>query len=220
MKKVWLCWSSGKDSAFALLELRKLADVEVTGLLTTLNETHHRVAMHAVREELVQQQADALNLPLFRVAIPYGCPNELYEIRMAEALSIALSRDVTHMAFGDLFLEDIRQYRECMLEPTSIQPLFPLWGRPTTALAEAMIDSGQKAVITCIDPKKLHATFAGREFDRSFLSDLPGNIDPCGENGEFHSFVYDSPLFKSPIPIQAGEIVERDGFVFADVLPR
>ena len=217
-KKAWMCWSTGKDSAFALFELRK-QPVAITGLLTTVNETHHRVAMHAVREDLLQQQAEALDLPLCRVAIPYGCPNQLYESRMAQAVAIAINEGVTCMAFGDLFLEDVRQYRERMLEPTPIRPLFPLWGRSTAALAEEMINSGQKAVITCVDPKKLPSTFAGRKFDRSFLSDLPANIDPCGENGEFHSFVYDSPLFKNPISIQPGGIVERDGFVFADVLP-
>jgi uncharacterized protein (TIGR00290 family) len=219
MKKIWMCWSTGKDSAFALYELRAQPDVKITGLLTTINETHQRVAMHAVREDLLQQQAEALNLPLFRVPIPYGCPNELYESRMSQAVAVAINQGVTHMAFGDLFLEDVRQYRERMLESTSLQPLFPIWGRPTRALAEEMIASGHKAVITCVDPKKLPKTFAGREFDSSFLSDLPENIDPCGENGEFHSFVYNSPLFKGPIAIQLGEIVERDGFIFADLLP-
>jgi uncharacterized protein (TIGR00290 family) len=219
LKKVWMCWSTGKDSAFALFELRKQPDIAITGLLTTVNETHHRVAMHAVRENLLQQQAEALTLPLYRVPVPYGCCNELYESRMAQAVSIAIHEGVTHMAFGDLFLADVRQYRERMLLPTAIQPLFPLWGRPTRSLAEEMIATGQKAVITCVDPKKIPATFAGRKFDSSFLCDLPPEIDPCGENGEFHSFVYDSPLFKSPVPIQQGEIVERDGFIFADVLP-
>jgi uncharacterized protein (TIGR00290 family) len=212
-----MSWSSGKDSAFALFELKKHSKFTVVGLLTTVNETHERVAMHAVREELLIRQAEELGLPIFQVKIPYGCSNELYGERMSEAIVSAVNESVTHMAFGDLFLEDVKEFRVKMLKSTSISPVFPLWNRPTHSLAEEMIRAGQKAIITCVDPRKLPSTFVGREFDRTFLADLPQNVDPCGENGEFHSFVYDSPLFRRPIPVRVGEIVERDGFVFADV---
>jgi len=213
-----MSWSSGKDSAYTLYELRKNSEIEVVGLLTTINETHQRVAMHAVREELLVEQARELELPLELVKIPYGCQNELYEARMHEAIDRAINKGVNCIAFGDLFLEDIRHYREKMLSGKSISPLFPIWKRPTNSLAREMIASGLKAIITCVDPKKLSPTFAGREFSASFLDDLPEGIDPCGENGEFHSFVYDSPLFKNPLSVQLGEVIERDGFVFADVL--
>jgi uncharacterized protein (TIGR00290 family) len=213
-----MSWSSGKDSAFALFELKKDSKFTVVGLLTTVNETHERVAMHAVREELLIRQAELLGLPIFQVKIPHGCSNKLYEERMKKAVANAISESVTHLAFGDLFLEDVKKFRVKMLESTAISPVFPLWNRPTRSLAEEMIKAGQKAIITCVDPRKVPATFVGREFNRSFLEDLPENVDPCGENGEFHSFVYDSPLFKMPIPVQVGEIVERDGFVFADVV--
>lgn len=212
-----MSWSSGKDSAFALYELKKDPDVEVVGLLTTVNETHQRVAMHAVREELLDRQATELALPLHRVKIPIGCSNDLYVARMTEAMDVAIKDNVSHIAFGDLFLEDIRAYREAMLKPTSINPLFPLWQQPTRSLAHRMVSIGQRAIVTCVDPRKLPKTFVGREFDLSFLSDLPGGVDPCGENGEFHSFVYTSPLFKNSIPVRVGEVVERDGFVFADL---
>jgi uncharacterized protein (TIGR00290 family) len=217
MKKTWMSWSSGKDSAFALYELRKQTEIEVVGLLTTVNETHERVAMHAVRESLLIRQAEELGLPLYQVKIPHGCSDELYTSRMTEAVGIALKEGVSHMAFGDLFLRDVKEYRETMLKPTGIQPLFPLWNRPTNSLAQEMIALGQKAIITCIDPRKLSADFAGREFDSSFISDLPKDVDPCGENGEFHSFVYDSPMFKAAIPVRVGDIVKREGFVFADL---
>ncbi|MDR3606719.1 MAG: adenine nucleotide alpha hydrolase [Oligoflexia bacterium] len=217
MKKAWMSWSSGKDSAFALYELSRQPDIRTVGLLTTVNETHERVAMHAVRDELLARQADELGLPLHRVKIPHGCSDELYASRMREAVAAAVKAGVTHMAFGDLFLEDIKTYRETMLASTPIQPLFPLWKRPTQDLAIEMIAAGQKAIITCVDPKKLPAHFAGREFDRSFLADLPPGVDPCGENGEFHSFVYDSPGFKRAIPVRVGEVVGREGFVFADL---
>ena len=187
------------------------------GLLTTVNETHERVAMHAVRESLLVRQAEELALPLHAVKIPHGCTDELYKVRMTEAVELAIQNSVTHMAFGDLFLQDVRDYRETMLKSTSIRPLFPLWNRPTSSLAQEMIALGQKAIITCIDPRKLPAHFVGREFNQVFIKDLPRDVDPCGENGEFHSFVYDSPLFKRPIPLRLGETVERDGFVFADL---
>jgi uncharacterized protein (TIGR00290 family) len=173
--------------------------------------------MHAVRDELLELQAKELGLPLLRVKIPHGCSNELYESRMMKAVDSAIASKISHLAFGDLFLEDVRRYREKMLQPTPIRPLFPIWGRNTIDLAREMIAIGQKAIITCIDPKKLPASFAGRVFDTTFLSDLPKGIDPCGENGEFHSFVYDSPLYKKPIHVRVGEIVEREGFVFADL---
>jgi len=218
MKKTWMSWSSGKDSAFALFQLRRLPNIEVTGLLTTVNETHERVAMHAVREGLLKQQADELGLPPILVRIPHGCSDELYATRMAEAIDKAVKTDISCMAFGDLFLEDIKESRKTMLRGTSIQPLFPLWKRSTASLAREMIASGQRAKVTCIDPKKLPASFVGREFDASFLADLPSGVDPCGENGEFHTFVYGSPLFKKDITVKVGEVVEKDGFVFADVL--
>ena len=216
--KTWMSWSSGKDSAFALYELKKQENIEVVGLLTTVNETYGRVAMHAVRESLLIRQAKELGLPLHIVSIPPGCSNELYAARMSKLIGRAIDAGVEAMAFGDLFLEDIKKYREDMLAPTAMRPLFPLWQRPTGQLAHEMIEAGQKAIITCVDPRKLAASFAGRKFDLSFLADLPTEVDPCGENGEFHSFVYESPLFKSPIAIQVGEIVERDGFIFADLL--
>ncbi|MDB5037044.1 MAG: putative ATPase of PP-loop superfamily [Bacteriovoracaceae bacterium] len=217
-KQVWMSWSSGKDSAFALYELQKQLNVNVAGLLTTINETHERVAMHAVRETLLIRQAEELGLPLCRIKIPYGCSNELYETKMLECMNDAIAKGVAHIAFGDLFLEDVKQYRETLLKKTSVSPLFPIWHRPTHLLAREMIAIGQKAIITCIDPKKLPISFVGREFDLAFLSELPNDVDPCGENGEFHSFIYDSPLFKKTIPVRVGQIIERDGFVFADVM--
>jgi uncharacterized protein (TIGR00290 family) len=216
-KQVWMSWSSGKDSAFALYELKKKSEINIVGLVTTLNQTHERVAMHAVRESLLIRQAEELGMPLHRILIPYGCSNEEYENKIWEFIGENPRSDMTHMAFGDLFLEDIKQYREALLRKTFVQPLFPLWRRPTDLLARELISIGQKAVITCVDPKKIPVSFVGREFDEDFLSDLPIDVDPCGENGEFHSFVYDSPLFKSAISIRIDQIVERDGFVFADV---
>jgi len=218
--RAWMSWSSGKDSAFALHEVRQQAAVEIIGLLTTVTETFERVAMHAVLETLVERQAEELGLPLYRVKIPSPCPNQIYESRITEAIEQAKREQVTHMVFGDLFLEDIRRYRETMLAPTGVRPLFPLWQRPTRALAQAMLASGLKAVITCVDPRQLSPAFAGRRFDESFLSDLPESVDPCGERGEFHTFVYDGPMFRHPVPIDVGDIVERDGFVFADVVPQ
>jgi uncharacterized protein (TIGR00290 family) len=216
--RLWMAWSSGKDSAFALYLLRQQTDVEVSGLLTTVNETHGRVAMHAVRRELLEAQAHAVGLPLIEVPIPYPCPNDVYEAAMAKALGEARADAVTGVAFGDLFLPDIRSYREQQMAPTGLSCHFPLWGRPTRELAREMIASGFRARLTCIDPKVLAASFAGREFDAALLADLPSTVDPCGENGEFHTFVWDGPLFSTPIEIQSGEIVTRDGFVFADLL--
>jgi uncharacterized protein (TIGR00290 family) len=213
-----MAWSSGKDSAFALHLLRQQTDVEVCGLLTTVNETHGRVAMHAVRRELLAAQAAAIGLPLTLVPIPYPCPNEVYEAAMAKALGWARAHAITGVAFGDLFLPDIRAYRERQMAPTGLSCRFPLWGRPTHALAREMIASGFRARLSCVDPKTLDASFAGREFDEALLDDLPAGVDPCGENGEFHTFVWDGPLFSKPIEVRSGEVVTRDGFVFADLL--
>ena len=218
--KAWLSWSSGKDSAWALHVMRQRGDVEITALLTTINRAHNRVAMHAVRESLLDAQAAATGLPLIKVAIPSPCPNEIYERAMSEAMAQASAEGITHMIFGDLFLEDIRKYREENLAKCGIAPVFPLWGRDTRILAQEMLAGGLRAVLTCIDPKKLDASFVGRAFDEKLLADLPASVDPCGENGEFHTFASAGPMFASHIPVDLGETVERDGFVFADVLPR
>ncbi len=216
-ERVLLAWSSGKDSAFTLHALRTQG-VEVTELLTTINEAFDRVAMHAVRLSLLRAQADAVGLPLALVRIPWPCPNEVYEAAMAGAVAAARERGITAVAFGDLFLEDVRRYREERLAGTGLRPLFPLWARPTRELAEEMIALGQKAVLTCVDPRALPRAFAGRAFDASLLRDLPAAVDPCGENGEFHSFAWDGPAFRHPVPVRVGDVVERDGFVFADLL--
>jgi uncharacterized protein (TIGR00290 family) len=217
--KAWMSWSTGKDSAFALWELQKRNDLEVTTLLTTVTESYDRVSMHAVRRELLQIQAHNVGLPLLEVMIPAACNNEIYENRMRTAMEKALQTGVSLVGFGDLYLEEIRSYRETKLHGSGIQCIFPLWGKPTDKLANSIIDAGFKAILTCIDPKRLLPSFAGREFDRELLNDLPAGVDPCGENGEFHTFVYDGPIFRQPICIQVGEQVERNGFVFADVLP-
>ncbi len=218
-KKTWLSWSSGKDSAWSLYRLRQQPDIEVTGLVTTVNERHQRVAMHAVRLCLLQAQAEAAGLPLHVVPIPSPCSNEAYEAAMRRLIEEAKQEGVTQMAFGDLFLEDIRAYRERQLSGTGITPLFPLWQIPTDRLAQEMIAGGLSAVITCIDPRHLAPTFAGRTFNASFLDDLPKEVDPCGERGEFHSFAVAGPMFRHPISVTVGEVVTRDGFVFADLLP-
>jgi uncharacterized protein (TIGR00290 family) len=217
-ERVLLAWSSGKDSAFALHVLRAQG-AEVVGLLTTVNEAFERVAMHAVRLGLLRDQAEAVELPLTLVRIPSPCPNEAYEAAMSAAMAEARERGITAVAFGDLFLEDVRRYREERLAGTGLRPLFPLWGRPTRALAEEMIALGQKAVLTCVDPRTLPPDFAGRAFDAALLAELPDGVDPCGENGEFHSFAWDGPAFRRPVPVRPGEVVERDGFVFADLTP-
>ncbi|HEY3443348.1 MAG TPA: ATP-binding protein [Paludibaculum sp.] len=219
MKKVVLSWSSGKDSAWALHALRSEPGVEVIGLLTTLNGAFDRVAMHAVRRELLRRQAESIGLPLLTVDLPWPCPNEAYEPLMSKACADMKAMGAEAVAFGDLYLEDVRAYRVKQLAPTGLEPVFPLWGRPTDALAREMIAGGQRARVTCVDPKKLTREFAGREFDLALLSDLPPGADPCGENGEFHSFVYESPVLRWPVRITSGEVVERDGFIFADVLP-
>jgi uncharacterized protein (TIGR00290 family) len=217
--RILLAWSSGKDSAYSLHVLRGLEDVEVVALLTTVNETHDRVAMHAVRRTLLEAQAAAAGLPLLIVRIPHACTNVVYEAAMARALEEAKALRVSGVAFGDLFLDDIRRYRERQMAGTGLRLLFPLWGRPTAALAREMVDAGLRARITCVDPRVLPASFAGREFDLRLLADLPPGVDPCGENGEFHTFAWDGPMFRRPVPVRGGEVVTREGFVFADLLP-
>ncbi len=219
MKRVLLSWSSGKDSAWALHLLRQQPDVEVVALLTTFNTAADRVAMHAVRRTLVKMQAERAGLPLWEIELPWPCSNDDYECRMRAVMERALAEGVDAVAFGDLFLEDIRAYRVKQLAGTALEPLFPVWGIPTGELAQQMIAGGVRAKLTCVDPAKLDASFAGRAFDAALLRDLPDGIDPCGENGEFHSFVYAAPVFSSAIAVEAGEVVTRDNFVFADVLP-
>lgn len=219
IKKTMLSWSTGKDSAWATWQLQQTPDVELVGALCTINQTYQRTAMHAVRVELLKAQASALALPLTIIELPDPCSNERYQQIMSKATADMNAAGVEQLSFGDLFLEDIRQYRIDNLSGSGIEPIFPLWQRPTSTLAREMIIGGLKAVVTCVDPKQLDASFVGREFNESFLSDLPDGVDPCGENGEFHSFVYDGPMFNHPIAVQTGETVERDGFVFADVLP-
>lgn len=214
-----LSWSSGKDSAWALKVLRERGDCEVVGLLTTLNATHQRVAMHAVREALLDLQAAAADLPLWKVPLPWPCPNGVYELLMTDVMARCRAEGITAIAYGDLFLEDIRAYRESRHAGTGINPVFPLWQLPTGELARDMIVGGLKATLTCVDPKQLDGHFAGRDFDEALLEELPDSVDPCGENGEFHTFVWDGPLFGKPIPICKGEVVVRDGFVFADLTP-
>ncbi|HEY1306697.1 MAG TPA: hypothetical protein VGF24_24255 [Vicinamibacterales bacterium] len=214
--KILLSWSSGKDSAWALHVLNRQYPGAVAALLTTVNEAVDRVAMHAVRREVLEAQAAAVGLPLIVVPIPHPCPNEEYETRMGRAVSSAVEAGFTHVAFGDLFLEDVRKYREDRLAGTGLQPLFPVWGIPTAALAEAMIDGGLRARIACVDTRVLDASFIGREFDRALLADLPPRIDPCGENGEFHSCVYAGPMFRTPLTLEPGETVTRAPFVWRD----
>jgi uncharacterized protein (TIGR00290 family) len=216
---MWLSWSSGKDSAWTLHELRSSPQFEVTALLTTINQDTRRVAMHAVREELLDAQAVAAGLPLVKVPIPAKCSNVAYEEAMGKAMGHARAAGVFQMAFGDLFLEDIRRYREERLLAAGMTPVFPLWGRDTRALAREMVDGGLRASLTCVDPRQLDRSFAGRLFDARLLDDLPPAADPCGENGEFHSFAFGGPMFSSTLAVEHGAIVERDGFVFADLLP-
>jgi len=216
--KALLSWSSGKDSAWALHTLRQQGNVEIVGLLTTINESADRVAMHAVRSELLRVQAAAAGLPLHAVGIPSPCSNEQYEAAMGAAIRRAQADGITAMAFGDLFLEDIRRYRVEKLAGTGIEPMFPIWGIPTGRLARDMIAGGLRARLTCVDPKQLAPSFVARDFDSALLADLPACVDPCGERGEFHSFAYAGPMFSAPLAIRSGEVVTRDGFVFADLL--
>jgi len=217
--KALVAWSSGKDSAWALHEVRRAGDLEILGALTTVTEAFGRVSMHGVREELLRAQLDAAGLRAIIVYIPFPCSNELYEQKMALAIDDARASGVTHMIFGDLFLSDVRAYRERHLAGTGITPVFPLWGRQTAALAREMIASGVEGRISTVDLKKLPASFAGRSFDGALLAALPGSIDPCGENGEFHSFVSGGPMLARDIAIKVGVTVERDGFAYADLLP-
>ena len=217
--KVLVSWSSGKDSAWLVHTMRMtMPDYRLGALLTTINENAQRVAMHAVRTELLEAQAAALGLPLWQVMIPAPCPNDVYERAMASAVARAVDEKFTHVAFGDLFLEDIRKYRERQLAGTGLTPLFPLFGADTARLARDMVAAGLRARLTCVNPKVLDHTFVGRDFDASLLDDLPPSVDPCGERGEFHTFAYQGPMFTAPISVESGVIVERDGFIFADVL--
>jgi len=214
-----LSWSSGKDAAFALDRVRQAGEYDVVGLVTTINSTHGRVAMHAVPEDLLRQQSSAVGLPLWPVPIPWPCPNEVYEKAMAETVARAAGEGVTHMIFGDLFLSDIRSYREAQLSGTGVTPVFPIWTSETAELAAKMLDSGLRAVVACVDPNQLDPAFAGRQFDAAMLADLPSDVDPCGENGEFHTFAYDGGAFDRPVAVHCAGTVERDGFVFADLRP-
>lgn len=217
--KTLLSWSSGKDSAWALHALRARGEHEVVGLLTTFNRVFQRVAMHAVRRELVRAQADAAGLPLWEVEIPSPCSNAEYEAAMGSVMDRARAAGIEAVAFGDLFLQDIRRYREEKLAPTGLTPLFPLWSIPTDTLARNMVNGGLRATLTCVDPSQLDPRFVGRSFDAALLDELPRGVDPCGERGEFHTFVSEGPMFARRLRVTVGEIVTRDGFVFADVLP-
>ena len=216
--KTLLSWSSGKDSAWALHTLRQDPQIELAGLFCTVNQAFNRVAMHGVRVELLQRQADRLGLPLQIIDIPYPCSNEQYAQVMSEFVTQARAAGVTHFAFGDLFLEDVRRYREERLQGTGISPIFPLWGWDTRELSQTMVTAGLRSVLTCVDPTQLSKDFAGRIFDATLLRDLPADVDPCGENGEFHSFAFDGPMFAQAVDFTLGETVARDGFVFTDLL--
>jgi len=219
-RRVLLSWSSGKDSAWTLHVLRQRPDVEVVGLLTTFNEAVDRVAMHAVRRALVEAQAMAAGLPLWAVPLPWPCSNAEYERRMSAVIGRARKEGITHLAFGDLFLEEVRDYRIHQLSGTGVEPMFPLWGSAadTPALARRMLTGGLRAVLTCVDPGQLPERFAGRPYDAALLADLPPGVDPCGERGEFHTCCFAGPMFSVEIPVQVGEIVSRDGFCFADLI--
>jgi uncharacterized protein (TIGR00290 family) len=216
--KAFVSWSSGKDSAFALYEARRHGLADIVGMLTTVNEVHNRVTMHSVRESILDRQIAALGLPCLKVSLPSPCSNAVYEERMAAAIERIKAQDVRHIVFGDLFLEDVRAYREDRLTQAQMGGIFPLWKCDTGTLARDMIASGIVAHLTCIDPRQLDARFIGRRFDENLLAEFPENVDPCGENGEFHTVVSAGPMFEVPIAVTMGEVVERDGFVFADVL--
>jgi uncharacterized protein (TIGR00290 family) len=218
-KKTLLSWSSGKDSAWALHVLRQQPELRIVGLMTTVNQLYQRIAIHAVRLELLERQAEAVGLPLQIINLPYPCSNAQYETAMEKFIEESREEGIECMAFGDLFLQDIREYREAKLAGTGITPLFPLWKMPTDLLAREMISSGLRAMISCVDPQQLPASFAGREFNEALLAALPGQVDRCGERGEFHTFAFDGPMFSKPVDIRVGEIVEREGFVYADLLP-
>ena len=216
---VLFCWSGGKDSAMALHALQTVRNCRVSALLTTITEEYDRISMHGVRRALLERQAESLGLPLHAVLIPPQCINATYEARMKEALAEHFARGVRHVAFGDIFLEDLRVYREKNLAQVGMQALFPIWKRDTHELAREFVRLGFRAITVCVDPRVLEASFAGRELDASFFADLPPGVDPCGENGEFHTFVFDGPIFRTPIAFRVGEKVLRDGFCFCDLLP-
>ncbi len=218
--KAVMSWSSGKDSAWALHLARAEGAVEIVGLLTTVTEEHARVAMHSTREAILDLQAERIGLPLTKVALPSPCPNEEYERRMGTALEAFKADGVGHVVFGDLFLEDIRAYREAQLARAGMEGVFPIWRGDTAALTREMVEGGLRAHVVCVDPKQLDPSFAGRIFGAEFLADLPAGVDPCGENGEFHTAVTDGPMFRAPIATRPGEVVTRDGFVFADLIPQ
>lgn len=218
-RKVLLSWSSGKDSAWTLHVLRQRAEIEVVGLLTTINTNFQRVAMHGTRYELLQAQAQAARLPLWEVPLPWPCSNEAYESAMSDACASAVRQGISSIGFGDLFLEDVRRYREDRLRGTGLEPIFPIWGRDTRELIFEMLDGGLRARIVCVDPAKLPADFVGRDLDYELVRRMPDDVDLCGENGEFHTFAYAGPMFHEPIAIESGESVTRDGFVFADLRP-
>lgn len=214
-----LSWSSGKDSAWSLHAIQQAGDYDVVGIFTTVNAEFQRVAMHGVRLGLLMRQAAAMGLPLTVIDIPWPCSNAEYETAFSNFISQALEDGIEGIVFGDLFLEDIRQYRVSQLADTGLSAIFPLWLIATDELAKTMVDAGLKAIITCVDPKQCPREFAGREYNAELLAELPSSVDPCGENGEFHTFVFDAPIYAKPIDVRIGEVVERDGFVFADVLP-
>jgi uncharacterized protein (TIGR00290 family) len=216
--KALISWSSGKDSAFALQEVRRAGELDVVGALTTVTETFGRVSIHGVRQEILQAQCEAAGLPPRIVPIPYPCPNAIYEARIGEAVAKAVQEGITHIIFGDLFLADIKAYREQKLAGTGITPVFPLWLKPTLPLARAMIASGMEAYLATVDLKKLPAQFAGRKFDSGLLADLPDGVDPCGENGEFHTCVVAGPIFSHRLAVVAGARVERDGYGYCDLV--
>jgi uncharacterized protein (TIGR00290 family) len=216
---ILFCWSGGKDSAMALHELLQRKEVKVAGLLTTVTEGFERVSMHGVRRELLQRQAESIGLPLEEVRIPPQCVNPIYEERMETAMRAACQQGTRRVAFGDIFLEDLRVYREKNLAKVGMEAIFPIWKRDTRELSRAFVKMGFRARAVCIDPRVLDRSFAGRDLDQQFFDDLPENADPCGENGEFHTFVYDGPIFRKPVRCKTGEVVERDSFVFCDLLP-
>jgi uncharacterized protein (TIGR00290 family) len=220
MKRILLSWSSGKDSGWSLHVLRQRGEYDVVGLLTTFNAEADRVAMHAVRRELVERQAAAAGLPLWSVPLPWPCSNEQYELLMAQTCAKAVAEGIDGVAFGDLFLEDVRAYREKQMKDTGLEPVFPVWGLPTDALAREMIASGMRAKLTCVDSRKLDRSFAGREFDEALLAAFPDDVDSCGERGEFHSFVYAGPMLEGVVPVSVGETVVQDHFAFADLISK
>lgn len=217
--KAFVSWSSGKDCAFALWQAHKAGELELCGLLTTTNEAVDRVAMHGTRNALMRKQAEAVGLPVLEVGLPWPCSNDDYAERMMAACARMKEQGVSHVVYGDLFLEDIRAYRDEKMAQAGLTAAYPLWQRDTGTLARDMINSGFRTVVVCVDPKKLARSFAGRWFDESFLADLPEGVDPCGENGEFHTCVVDGPIFSRPIAVSVGETVERDGFIYSDVIP-